>query len=306
VPRALRQPLVHRADQQREQRVEDLPGRGVDLVLEMVGGETFRKNLDAARPFGRIVVYGSASAEKAAANLLERVRHALLSCPVFGGIPEGGLDEVLRRVQLRSGSAGAILLAQDEPGDALFIVVQGRVKVVLGGDNGREVTLAVLRPGEVFGEVALLDGSPRSANVVAMTDAVVAALNRDAFLELLRSWPRVGLNLMSEMARRLRRADEAIVGLALHDVEERLSRILARLAREEGDISVDGGLLLRRRPTQQELANMVGSSRETISRTFTSMIRRGLMVPKGRTLVLTQQMLYGPKAAPAPSAATAA
>ena len=112
-----------------------------------------------------------------------------------------------------------------------------------------------------------------------------------AILSHMRACPQTALNLMGEMARRLRRADEAIVGLALQDVEGRLSKTLMRLAKDDGDISVDGGLLLRRRPTQQELANMVGSSRETVSRTFASLIRRGLMVPKGRTLVLTDRML---------------
>lgn len=221
----------------------------------------------------------------------DRYRHALSQCAVFKGLPQEALEDVARRLQVRSGAAGTLLVAQDEPGDSLFVVLAGRVKVALFGDNGREVTLAILRPGEVFGEVSLIDGSPRSANVVAMVDSQVLALTREAFLQHLRSCPQTALNLMGEMARRIRQADEAIVGLALQDVEGRLSRMLARLAREEGDVNVEGGLLLRRRPTQQELANMVGSSRETVSRTFASLIRRGLMVPRGRTLVLTDRML---------------
>ena len=100
------------------------------------------------------------------------------------------------------------------------------------------------------------------------------------------------------MTRRLRRADETIASLALHDVEARLTRTLERLAKEEGE-QTDGGLLLRKRPTQQDLANMVGSCRETISRTFTSMIKRGLLVPRGRALVLTRALLERRAAVPA-------
>lgn len=235
---------------------------------------------------------------------MERYRQVLSQCAMFRGLPTAALEDVARRVQIRSGAAGTLLVAQDEPGDALFIVFQGKCKVVLFGDNGREVTLALLRPGEVFGELSLLDGSPRSANVVAQVDSQVLALTRDAFVAHLRAWPQTAMNLMGEMARRLRRADEAIVGLALQDVESRLRRTLAHLAREEGDVSVEGGLLLRRRPTQQELANMVGSSRETVSRTFASLIRRGLLLPRGRTLVLTERMLRGASTGePAPAAA---
>jgi len=222
---------------------------------------------------------------------LEGYRHLLGQCSLFRGLPVGPMEDLLRRLQLKTGAMGTLLAAQDEPGDALFIVYSGRLKVAVAGDNGREVTLALLRPGDVFGEVSLLDGSPRTANVVAAVDTQVLVLSREAFLEHMRACPQTALNLMKELARRLRRADETIVGLALQDVEGRLSRTLARLAREEGDVSVEGGLLLRRRPTQQELANMVGSSRETVSRTFSSLIRRGLVVPRGRMLVLTERML---------------
>jgi CRP-like cAMP-binding protein len=224
---------------------------------------------------------------------LDPNRHILAQCPLFRGLSPEQIDEIAARMQARGGTAGTLLVAQDEPGEALFLVATGRVKVTVSGENGREVTLAILRAGDVFGEVALLDGSPRTANVVALTDSQVQVLSKEVFLEQVRKFPQLALNLMCEMARRLRRADETIAGLALQDVEGRLSRTLARLAREEGDVSVEGGLLLRRRPTQQELANMVGSSRETVSRTFTSLVRRGLLVPRGRTLVLTERMLNG-------------
>jgi CRP-like cAMP-binding protein len=222
---------------------------------------------------------------------LDRYRQLLGQSALFRGISATALDDLVRRLQVRTRAAGAVIVAQDEPGDALFIIVQGRVKVALFGENGRELTLSLLAPGDFFGEMSLVDGRPRSANVVALDDTTVLALTRDAFTAHLSAHPQTALNILAELTARLRRADETIASLALHDVESRLVRTLARLAREEGEQPDSSGLILRKRPTQQDLANMVGSCRETISRTFTSMIKRGLLVPKGRAILLTRQLL---------------
>lgn len=233
---------------------------------------------------------------------IDRHRALVAGSPLFKGCSPSALDDLVRRLQVRTRPAGAVIVAQDEPGDALFVIAQGRVKVALFGENGRELTLSLLGAGDFFGEMSLVDGRPRSANVVALDDTTVLALTRDAFKQHLASHPQTAMNIMSELTTRLRRADETIAQLALHDVESRLVRTLARLAREEGEQS-EAGLMLRKRPTQQDLANMVGSCRETISRTFTSMIKRGLLVPKGRAVLLTKALLERfQAAAPAPVA----
>jgi CRP-like cAMP-binding protein len=231
---------------------------------------------------------------------LDRFRALLAQSALFRGCTAAALDDLVRRLQVRSRTAGSVLVAQDEPGDALFIIAQGRVKVALFGENGRELTLSILQPGDFFGEMSLIDSRPRSANVVALDDTTVLALTRDGFRAHLAAHPQTALNIMAELTVRLRRADETIAQLALHDVESRLSRTLLRLAKEDGEQS-EAGLVLKKRPTQQDLANMVGSCRETISRTFTSMIKRGLLVPKGRALVLTRQLLDRVTPAPAPA-----
>ncbi len=221
---------------------------------------------------------------------LDRYRALLAQSALFAGLSSVALDDLTRRIQIRTRTAGSLIVAQDEPGDAMFMLAAGRVKVALFGENGRELTLSILQPGDFFGEMALIDSQPRSANVVALDDATLLALTREAFSAHLKAHPQTALNIIAELTARLRRADETIANLALHDVESRLTRTLERLARQEGE-TTEAGLLLRRRPTQQDLANMVGSCRETISRTFTSMIRRGLLVPRGRALVLTQELL---------------
>jgi CRP/FNR family cyclic AMP-dependent transcriptional regulator len=221
-----------------------------------------------------------------------RYRALVAQSALFRGLAPSSLDDLVRRLQVRTRPAGALLVSQDEPGDAVFLIAEGRVRVALFGENGRELTLSTLGKGDFFGEMALIDGRPRSANVVAVDATTLLVLTREAFLDHLRQHPQTAMNLLAELARRLRRADETIANLALHDVHRRLVRTLERMAREDGE-EMPEGLVVRRRPTQQELANMIGSCRETISRAFTSLIKRGLMVPKGRSLLLTRRLLAG-------------
>ncbi|MFO0574025.1 MAG: Crp/Fnr family transcriptional regulator [Polyangia bacterium] len=215
----------------------------------------------------------------------------LRQCALFRGVPDSEIDELANRVSPVRYREGAVLVPQNAPGDQLLVIGSGRVKVAMYSDKGREVTLAVLRPGDVIGEMSVIDGASRSAAVVALSDVSLLSLPRDEFLLHLRRSPQTALNLLGEMAQRLRRANDNIVSLALQDVEVRLVKTLARLARDEGSINPDGSLILRRRPTQQELANMVGSSRETVSRTLAAMARQGLTVTRGRSLLLTERLL---------------
>ncbi len=219
-----------------------------------------------------------------------RIRTTLGKVAIFRDLGAATLDDLSRRVSVRRVQGGDPILAQDEVGDSLFIVMAGRVKVVMSGESGREVTLAVLRPTDIFGEMALFDGRARSATVIAIDPATVLALSREDVLRHLTAHPQTALNLLGEMSRRLRKADETIAELALCDVQDRLIRRLIALAREDGQ-ELPEGALIRRRPTQQDLANMVGACRETISRTFNTLARRGLIVPRGRSLLVTRRLV---------------
>ncbi len=219
-----------------------------------------------------------------------RIRSTVAKVAIFAELPGAALDDLSRRVGVRRVPGGSPIFAQDELGDALYIVMGGRVKVVMIGESGREVTLAVLRPGDIFGEMSLFDGRARSASVVAIDPATVLALGREDLLRHMASHPQTAMNLLGEMSRRLRKADETIAELALCDVQDRLVRRLIALAKEDGAESAEG-VLIRRRPTQQDLANMVGACRETISRTFNTLARRGLIVPRGRSLLVTRRLV---------------
>jgi CRP-like cAMP-binding protein len=162
---------------------------------------------------------------------------------------------------------------------------------VLYGESGREIILRVFRrPGDFFGEMSLLDGEPRSASVIAMEPSSLLVLSRAAFRDHLRASAGTALAVMTELSRRLRQADAVIGNLALLDVYGRLARKLREMAESDGHDSAEG-VVLENLPTQQEMAGLIGTSRETVSRAFAELSRRGLVLLHGRRLVLRPDFL---------------
>jgi CRP/FNR family transcriptional regulator, cyclic AMP receptor protein len=219
-----------------------------------------------------------------------RIRAAIARSPLFAGLPIVAIEDLTARVTVTRVAAGATIVSQDDNGDSLYVIMSGRVKVMMSGENGREVTLSILRHGESFGEMSLFDQAPRSASCLALEPVQMLVLSRDELLKHVQSHARTALNLLTEMARRLRRADQTIAQLALCDVNERLIHRLVGLAHDEGTAGPEG-FVVRRRPTQQELANMIGSCRETISRAYNQLARDGLIIARGRSLVVTQALI---------------
>ena len=184
----------------------------------------------------------------------------LASVPMFSGLQR---DELLKFAELtreRTYPKGSVILFQGDPGDSLYVLRQGRAKVVLIGEDGREVILGVLEPGAHFGELALIDDQPRSAHVIAMEDSQLLILRREDFRRRVEANPSVAWALLTELSRRLRRADEKIGGLVLLDVPGRIARLLLDLSEEMGSNTIDKPL------THQTIAQMIGASRETVSR----------------------------------------
>lgn len=209
---------------------------------------------------------------------------------VFSSLADEELRPLLSVAQPEQAAAGQVIVSQSTPVENLFVVTDGHAKVVMTNLEGKEVTLEVLRPGDLIAETSLLDGSPTTAAVVALSDVQLLSLPRGEFVKLLGRYPQLSICLLSEMANRMRRAEETIFALALQDIEDRLCRVLLRLARDESSPPHQGGLLIRR-PTQQELANMVGATRESVSRCLSTLVRKGLAVCQGRSMLLTQRLL---------------
>lgn len=211
----------------------------------------------------------------------------LAKVPVFGALDESARSELARYLKPAKYKKEAVVLSREELGTALFLLVKGKVKVVLYGPSGREVILSMLKDGDFFGEMSLLDGQPRSASVVAVSDSEVLMLDRNDFVRFVETRPTVALSILGEMSRRLREADQKIGSLALLDVYGRVARALLDLARKEGE-KTDAGVVVKERPTHQQLAGMVGTSRETVSRVMSELQKQGYLRTQGKRLILTQ------------------
>jgi CRP/FNR family cyclic AMP-dependent transcriptional regulator len=152
-------------------------------------------------------------------------------------------------------------------------------------DDGREVILALLGESDFFGEMSLLDGEGRSANIVANEDAEVMTLSRRDFLEYLETYPKIAIALLEELAVRIRKSDQQIESLSLSDSEQRIGITLIRLAEESGTIK-RGDVTVQNLPYQQDIANMAGTSRETVSRTLKLLEDKKLVKRNGSDITI--------------------
>jgi len=207
----------------------------------------------------------------------------LKSVPLLRRVSEADLRALAPLVRERSHPRGSVILSQGDPGEALFLIRSGQVKVTVVAEDGREVILSVLGPGSFFGEMALVDDEPRSAHVIAMEDSALLQLRREDFRARLRSAPELAISLLSELSRRLRRADDTIASLMLLDVNGRVAHLLLELAREEGG---DSGNRVTRRLTHAAIGQMVGASRETVSRTMRNLVLRNVIAVSRREISL--------------------
>ena len=209
----------------------------------------------------------------------------LHSVPIFSDLPRSALSKIAERMVSRSYSKGQMILLEDALGETFFVIASGSVKITRLSDDGREVILAMLGEADFFGEMSLLDGEGRSANVVALEDSEVLTLTRSDFLEILEQYPKIAISLLEELTRRLRKSDQQIESLSLSDVEHRIGITLVRLAEELGTIHM-GDVTIRNLPFQQDIANMAGTSRETVSRTLAILEEKGYIHRDKRILTI--------------------
>jgi CRP-like cAMP-binding protein len=215
-----------------------------------------------------------------ATELISQTADFLATVPLFSGLQRDEIQRFADLTRERAYPKGSVILFQDDPGDSLFVLRAGRVKVVLIGEDGREVILGVLEPGAHFGELALIDDQPRSAHVIAMEDAQLLILRREDFRRRVEANPSVAWALLTELSRRLRRADVKIGGLVLLDVPGRIARLLLDLANEAGSDMIDKPL------THQTIAQMIGASRETVSRAMKEFQDAGLITVERRRIAV--------------------
>ena len=209
----------------------------------------------------------------------------LQSVALFWDLKREELGYISEKMVSRKYESGNYIFMEESDGEQCFFVVKGSVKVTRLSKEGREVILAMLNQGDFFGEMSLLDGESRSANVIALEKTEVLTLNRKDFLIVLHEYPKIAIQLLKELASRLRKSDRHIASLSLSDAEKRIALCIIRFADERGIIR-NGRVTIAKIPIQQDIANMAGTSRETVSRALTVLEKEQLIERNGRELIM--------------------
>ena len=193
-----------------------------------------------------------------------------------------------------------VVLEGDCSMKALYLIASGTVQVYMTGVDGRETILSFLERGDFFGEMSLIDGEPRSASVRTVTDAQLMIIHREPFLTLIRQTPEIAMSLLSEMSKRLRKANKQIGSLSTMSVSGRVAGTLLNLMEERGmRIHTDNGQMvtvIHNRPTQQQLADMSGTTRETVSRICSMLVKANAIAMTGKDIVIFDESALQEKA----------
>ncbi len=214
------------------------------------------------------------------------IRLFLRRVPLFYSLSESQIDMLAVGCAWRSFSRGRTIVAEGEPSQSLYILLSGRAKVQRSDSEGKEVILAVLGAGEFFGEMSLIDDEPRSASVITLESCDFLAIPKDNFLSVLNQSTEICLGVMRGLVKRLRSADRKIETLALLDVYGRVARVLL-----DSSELTEGNRIVRNRLPRQQIAKMVGASREMVSRVMKGLESEGFIAPMDEGQILLREKL---------------
>lgn len=205
--------------------------------------------------------------------------------PIFSELDDELLEAIVAASTEAEYARNEVIIREHDRSTSLFVLLDGRVKVSLLRPDGREAILALLRAGEFFGDMALLDSRPRSASVIAIAPTRVLILTRNEFADLLTMLPRMIDTLLVTLSTRLRAADQKIADLAFLDAIGRVSGVIADMAEREGEPHANGRLI-RQRFSHEQLSRMVATTRETVTHCMATLEKRGYIVQMGRDLLV--------------------
>lgn len=213
--------------------------------------------------------------------------------PLFANLSPVDRQAIFSIMIQRNFKTGEVIVhEEDEVHQTFFIIVSGSVHVAVLSSEGKQAILATLRPGEFFGEMAILDGEPRSASVIAAEQCKLMMLYRKPFMEILQKYPKIAIAMLVEMSRRLRRTNRHVNTLSMMSVFGRVADVLLQMAKDSGR-KVGTVTVIDRRPTHQTIADMAGTSRETVSRVLSQLQKkRYLMIDRKRLVILDETKLY--------------
>src|SRR5437016_522193 len=209
---------------------------------------------------------------------------------LFAELDDRELASIATVAKSRRYAKDDVVFHADESGDIFCLIKEGQVKVTMISPEGKEIILSLLGPGDFFGEMALLDNEPRSATIIATEPLEIATIWRSDFLHILSENFSITQKVLAELSRRLRSASNRIESLATMDVYGRLARFFLDLAAQSGK-HLDSGYVAVQRPTHQSIANMIGTSRETVSRLIHDLMKQNLLLSEGKTIYLRKTAL---------------
>lgn len=215
----------------------------------------------------------------------------LKNIPLFSSLKDEELEAIDRLSLTKKCSKDTIILLEDEEGDTLFVITKGKVKVSTFSEGGKELIFTILGGGDFFGDMSLLDGRPRSATVISIEDTEMKMIRRSDFHILIEKHPKIALRLLEALTLRLRRTDERLESLALLDVTGRIAGVLLQLAEEQGEKS-NHSVRIKYRPTHQELANMVGTTRETVTRVLKQLENKDYITIDGKEIIIHNTSIF--------------
>ena len=216
---------------------------------------------------------------------MDNAEGVLKRAPLFDALDDEGARTLRRQMSEVKLSRGEHLFNEGDDGDALYVVLEGKMKLTRQAVDGRENLLSVIGPGEMFGELSLFDPRPRTSTASAVTDAVLVGLKHEALISWLQQHPEVSLHLLRALAQRLRRANDVTADLVFTDVPGRVAKNLLDLADRFGSKEADG-LHVHHDLTQEELAQLVGASRETVNKALADFAARGWLQISARSVLI--------------------
>ena len=220
--------------------------------------------------------------------LAEGGRALLGQCSLFKRLSDGERTALLARARVQEYSAHETIFLMDSPGDSMVAVLSGTIRISVPSPDGKEVVLAILGPGEICGEIALLDGKERTADARAATDCSVVVLERRDVLSFFAQYPEAWIRLIEVLCDRLRTADQQMAEFALLPVPLRLAKALLRLATVDGH-GATGHTTARVHLTQRELGNVIGATRESVNKYLRAWQRKGCLRIGDRLIVITNR-----------------
>jgi CRP/FNR family cyclic AMP-dependent transcriptional regulator len=213
------------------------------------------------------------------------VHDAVKRAPLLAGLDDDAAQSLLSSMTPLRMERGDVLFHEGDRGDRLYIIAEGKIKLGRSSADGRENLLAILGPGEMFGELSLFDPGPRTATATAVAETQLLALGNDQLQEYLTQRPRVATTMLAALARRLRRTNESLADLVFTDVPGRVAKALLDLSKRFGRPTEDG-IMVSHDLTQEELAQLVGASRETVNKALADFATRGWLRLEARAVLL--------------------